>query len=93
MELQKKKAIENMLSMANERVILKGGEDRSEPQGEDSKTLVQGREPVPVEQLAQDNTTRVPNKGPDLSSEIPTQGFSQKPQVCIDHAPSPHSLC
>nr|XP_016489271.1 PREDICTED: zonadhesin-like [Nicotiana tabacum] len=90
MELQEKKAIENILSIAAEGVIIEGGKVGSKPQGEDPKILVEGRELVPVKQSAQDNTTGVPNEEPYPSSEDTTQGSSQEPQVSIDPAPSPY---
>ncbi|XP_070036071.1 uncharacterized protein [Nicotiana tomentosiformis] len=63
MDVQEKEAIENMLSIANEGVVI---------------------------ERTQDNTTGVPTEGSDPSSEDPTQGSSQDPQVSIDPAPSPH---
>nr|XP_016446289.1 PREDICTED: uncharacterized protein LOC107771443 [Nicotiana tabacum] len=78
MEPQEKKAIENMLSIAGEGVYVE----------EEPQAIIDGRELVPFETSAQDDTNVVPNDGPDPSTEDPGQGSS--PQVSIDPASSPH---
>nr|XP_009780755.1 PREDICTED: uncharacterized protein LOC104229750 [Nicotiana sylvestris] len=75
MGLQEKEAIENMLSIANEGVFVKESEDGLKTQGEEFET---------------EGATEEPAGGLDPSSEDPTQGLSQEPQVSDDPAPSPH---
>jgi len=88
MEPQEKKAIENMLSIAGEGVYVEEGVEGSEPHEEEPQAIIDGRELVPFETSAQDDTNVVPNDGPDPSTEDPVQGSS--PQVSIDPASSPH---
>ncbi|XP_009604339.1 uncharacterized protein [Nicotiana tomentosiformis] len=62
-------AIENMLSITAEGSLIGGYEGVSEFQGEDNGTEVEGREPVPVKNLAPDSTTGELPEGPDSSAQ------------------------
>ncbi|XP_070025934.1 uncharacterized protein [Nicotiana sylvestris] len=78
-------------------VIIEEGENVYEPHGEETKpqkeetkTLVENKELMPVEPAALDSATGEPTDGPDPSSKDPTQGFSQKSQVSTNLVPSPY---
>ncbi|XP_070036305.1 uncharacterized protein [Nicotiana tomentosiformis] len=83
MRLQEKEAIENMLSIAAECVVIEDGDDVSESQGEENRTLVDNRELVPVEPSSPDNTTGTPTEGHVPSTEETTLGFSLKPRSVL----------
>ncbi|OIT06013.1 trans-resveratrol di-o-methyltransferase [Nicotiana attenuata] len=68
-----------MFSIANEGVIIEGGEDGFETQREESKTVGEGKELVPVESSTQEGATREPAGGPDPPSEDPTRGPLKNP--------------
>ncbi|XP_070054463.1 increased rDNA silencing protein 4-like [Nicotiana tomentosiformis] len=101
LDLQEQEAIENMLSIAVEGFVDSGYEGMSktnESRGEGDCLLKEGRELVPVENLAPDITTAEPTKGPDtFTQEEPyaptwdeTPYSSKEPQVSTDPAPSPY---
>ncbi|XP_019256478.1 PREDICTED: uncharacterized protein LOC109234892 [Nicotiana attenuata] len=78
MDLQVKEAIENMLSIAGEGVIIEGGEDRSEPQGEASKTLVEGPDPF------SEDPTQGFSQEPQVSTDpAPTPHFYAEPLYVV----------
>nr|XP_009594525.1 uncharacterized protein LOC104090995 [Nicotiana tomentosiformis] len=76
--LQEKEAIENMLSIVVEGVVIEDGKGASESLGEENRTLVENRELVPVKPSASDNTTGAPTEGHIPSIEEPTLEFSPK---------------
>ncbi|XP_070045306.1 uncharacterized protein [Nicotiana tomentosiformis] len=99
--LNEQEAIENMLLIAVEGSLVGGYEGESETigsQGEGDSLQVEGREPVPVENLAPESTTGEPYEGPDPSAQeepsAPTWDetpcSSKEPQVSTNPAPSPH---
>ncbi|XP_070014251.1 uncharacterized protein [Nicotiana sylvestris] len=90
MDLQEKKAIENMLSITNEGVFVEGSEDGVKTHGEASEPIGDDNELVHVEPSAQEGSTGEPAAGPNSPSEDPTIGLSQEPQVSTDPSSSPH---